>query len=48
VTTHVNARNDPALAWLAARLRWERRLERLRLRHEMTGRARPTDERAAA
>ena len=48
MTTYVHARNDPALAWLAARLRWEHRLERLRLHHEMTGSARPTDERAAA
>lgn len=28
--------HDPALAWLAAQLRWERTLEALRLRHAVT------------
>jgi hypothetical protein len=46
--TSVQTIHDPALAWLAAQLRWERVLEALRLRHAVTGNPSLDEERPAA
>jgi hypothetical protein len=40
--------HDPALAWLAAQLRWEHRLEALRRRHAVEAGPRREQKRPAA
>ena len=47
-STDLHAVHDPGLAWLAARLRWERTLEGLRLHRAVTGSSRFEKERPAA
>ena len=47
-STDAHAIDHPGLAWLAARLRWERTLESLRLHRAVTGAPGLEQERSAA